>query len=186
MKGILSTLNWVDYTLMGIVLLSTVISFFRGFLREAISLISWVSALVFALLFSDQLQKLMTDWIGSELLRYVLAFIVIFVAVILLGIIINAIVHLFVKSTGFSLPDRLMGLFFGFIRGILVVLVLLMFVNMGTLTETDALVQSRLAKYFKPAVTWMGSYLPDAMQEVSRWVKGDLTKEAKNQVDSML
>lgn len=37
-------MNWVDFTIIGVIVLSALISIVRGFVREALSLISWVLA----------------------------------------------------------------------------------------------------------------------------------------------
>ena len=42
-------LNWVDYTIIGVIALSAVISIARGFVREVLSLIAWIGAFWVAL-----------------------------------------------------------------------------------------------------------------------------------------
>ncbi|MCO6561298.1 MAG: CvpA family protein, partial [Gilliamella sp.] len=37
-------MNWVDFTIIGIIAFSALISIVRGFVREALSLISWILA----------------------------------------------------------------------------------------------------------------------------------------------
>ncbi len=173
MPALTHSFNWIDFTIIGIIIFSTIISFFRGFLREAISLSAWLIGLVVALRFSNGLKHSLEPWIGSELLRYIIAFILLFIAVILLGIVINAVVHMVLKKVGLSWSDRFLGIFFGAARGIMVVVVLLMFVNTGTIRDTSALDHSELGPYFRPAVTWLNRFLPQEMKAVSQWVKQD-------------
>ena len=77
--------NWLDYTIVGIVVLSTIVSFFRGFIREAISLCIWAIGIVLALKLAPQLEErihAVTHW---DTLSYVLAFGVVFFSVWLIG-----------------------------------------------------------------------------------------------------
>ena len=43
-------LNWIDYSIVTIVIVSSVISLIRGFVRESISLATWILAVVVGLL----------------------------------------------------------------------------------------------------------------------------------------
>ncbi|MGH8455040.1 MAG: CvpA family protein, partial [Nevskiales bacterium] len=43
---------WVDYLILGIVLVSAVIGLFRGFFREIISLVAWIAAFMVAIYFT--------------------------------------------------------------------------------------------------------------------------------------
>ncbi len=163
--------NWMDFTIITIVLLSTIISLFRGFLREAVSLVVWIIGALLALKFSDDVQPLLTQWIASPKIRYIAAFIVIFGVVFVIGILINVVLHKLVDKTGLSLTDRALGFFFGFARGVLIVALLLMFVNVGMKKEGSGLAQSRLAPEFKPLVAWLNTFLPQQLKNLSQWVR---------------
>lgn len=168
-------LNWVDYTIIGIVVFSIIISFFRGFVREAVSLVVWVVGVLIALRFADPLQMYFkaNAWIHSPTLRYVIAFVVLFLLVLVVGVVINSLIHLLVSKVGLSLMDRLIGIFFGAARGVLIVAVLLMFAMVGNVHERGAVAQSHLAADFKPLVTWLNSFVPVRMKQFSHWVMGD-------------
>jgi len=170
----LHNFNWVDYTIIGIVVFSTIISFFRGFVREAVSFVVWTIGVLLALRFADPLQTYFkaNAWIHSPILRYVIAFVVIFLLVLLIGVAINSLIHLAVSKVGLSLMDRLIGIFFGAARGALIVAVLLMFATVGNVHERGAVAQSRLAADFNPLVTWLNNFVPKRMKQFSHWVMG--------------
>lgn len=44
-------MNWVDYLIIGIILISSGISIVRGFIKEVLSLISWIVAIWVAFMF---------------------------------------------------------------------------------------------------------------------------------------
>ena len=109
---IVSHFNWVDFTIIGIIVFSIVISFFRGFVREAISLITWISAVIIAFKFTKPIQIYLKVWISSDFLRYVVTFSILFLAVFIFGIFVNLIMHILVRKTGLTIIDRLLGIFF--------------------------------------------------------------------------
>ena len=45
---------WVDYAIIGLILISSVIGLLRGFIREAFSLVIWVIAIWVGLTFSRE------------------------------------------------------------------------------------------------------------------------------------
>ena len=54
-------MNWADWAILGILLVSSLISIKRGFVKEALSLVTWLVAFVVAVLFGDRLAVLLTD-----------------------------------------------------------------------------------------------------------------------------
>lgn len=118
------SLNWIDWVIVGIITFSTLLSLWRGFAREALSLAAWIVAFVAARVFADPVASLMAGFIHNETARYLAACVIIFVGVLILGTIVTAIIAKLIKLTGLSVLDRLLGTVFGFTRGLIVVLVI--------------------------------------------------------------
>ena len=113
----LSALDWV---IVGVIGLSAITSIFRGFIREASSILSWIAAFIVASRFYPQLSEYIT-FSNDDLTRKVIASIVLFiVTLIALGFVASTISSL-VKKAGLSSFDRLLGVVFGVVRGILIV-----------------------------------------------------------------
>ena len=139
--------NWADWIVVGLVVLSTVASLWRGFAREALSLAGWVAAFVIANLYAPQLSSLLIGQIDNATARYVAAFMMLFVATLLVTGVVNMLVKQFIRATGLGTLDRLLGTVFGLARGLLVVLVLVY-------------VARHQLRFIKPGLLFGGHQLP--------------------------
>lgn len=119
---LLTTLDWIIVAVLGA---SMVVSLFRGFVREAISLAAWVAALVVASLYTKPVAMQMVDTLPQALLRHVLVFFLLFVGVLVVGALINGVVAKLVSAVGLGGLDRLLGMVFGLLRGTVIAVVLL-------------------------------------------------------------
>ena len=112
-------MNWLDYAIIAVIALSTVISLVRGFVKEAISLAVWFAALFIASQFYADLAVYFTK-INDELIRNGAAIAVLFVVTLILGALVNHVIGQLVQATGLSGTDRALGAVFGGLRGILI------------------------------------------------------------------
>jgi len=123
---LLNALNWADYVLMAIILISALISIKRGFVKEVLSLVSWLLAFIIAFLFSERLAAMMTSWISTPSVRITVAMVGLFAMTLVVGAMINNLIADVLKKTGLTGTDRLFGVGFGLLRGFLMVMALLM------------------------------------------------------------
>jgi len=163
-------LNWFDFVIIGVIILSVLVSFFRGFLRETISLVSWIAGVVIALRFSQQASSWFESFVSSPTLRYIFAFIALFIAVLIVGMLVGFVVKKGIDASGFSIADRMLGAIFGFARGVLLIAIVLIFVTMTQFKNTDAIVHSELTSTFMPLVTWLNSIFPKQIDQVKQWI----------------
>lgn len=127
---------FVDYVLIAILALSIVIGALRGFLREAIALVSWVVALFLGWSFAPSLEPHLGAWLAAHPeLRIWVARALIMMAVLVVGGVVGALVGHFVRLSIFSGLDRFLGIVFGALRGLVVLGVL---VILGQLLRMDA------------------------------------------------
>ncbi len=121
-------MNWADWFIVGVVSLSCVVSLLRGFVQEAMSLAVWFLAIAVAMLFGEQLSGLMEAKISTPSLRNIIAFSSLFVVTMVLGSLVSKLLGQLVNSVGLGSTDRILGMLFGFARGVIIVLALLIFV----------------------------------------------------------
>ncbi len=122
-------LTWVDWAIITIVALSTLVSLWRGFTREALSLAGWVAAFIIANLYATELASSLTGYISNVTARYVAAWLLLFLTVLVVTTLIGIVVSQLVKATGLGPTDRLLGTLFGFTRGVVIVMVLVFLVR---------------------------------------------------------
>jgi membrane protein required for colicin V production len=116
-------LNGVDWVILVVLTLSVLVSLWRGFAREAISLAGWVAAFILANLFVEPMASLLSSWIANITGRYVAAYAILFVGTLVVAGISGKLAAQLVKVTGLTLLDRILGTAFGFARGIILILV---------------------------------------------------------------
>ncbi len=116
-------MNWADWVIVALIAVSALLSLKRGFVKEALSLVTWVMAFIIARLFADQLSTLLTSYIDTPSARVVAAFVLLFVVVLFTGALMNNLIGMLIKATGLSSTDRLLGMVFGVARGCILVVV---------------------------------------------------------------
>ena len=113
----------VDWAIIVVLGLSILLSLWRGFVREAVSLAGWIAAFVIANMFVGEMAAFLQQWIANVTGRYVAAYALLFAGMLMVAGIAGKLSAQVVKVTGLTLLDRLLGTVFGFVRGIIIVLV---------------------------------------------------------------
>ena len=153
-------MTYVDFIILGIVLLSAVISVLRGFVKEAVSLISWVLAFWVSATFAGKLSALLPDAVAAPQLRVAISFAILFLATLLAGGLANYLISSLVLRSGLSGTDRALGVVFGVLRGVVIVAVAVLLAGLTTLTQEPVWTQSLLVDYFQVVAVWIRDYLP--------------------------
>jgi membrane protein required for colicin V production len=115
--------NWADWAIIAVILISAIMGFKRGLVRESLSLATWVLAFIIARIFSPSLALLFNDIISTPSIRLGIAFALLFILALIVGSLLTYLVASLVKATGLSGTDRLLGVLFGVVRGIILMVV---------------------------------------------------------------
>lgn len=161
MEAIQTSLNWLDYAILAIIAISILISIIRGFTKEALSLAAWIVAAWIALTFSEKAEPLLRDYIEIPSIRLLVAFVALFIITLFLGAFVNYLISQVVKKTGLSGTDRMIGVFFGLARGIVIVAVLVMVGGMTPLPQDPWWGDSQLIHYFESIAEYISQFLPE-------------------------
>ncbi|HZX70787.1 MAG TPA: CvpA family protein [Rhodanobacter sp.] len=153
-------MNWVDGIILAVLGLSVLIGLMRGLVAEVLSLLTWVAAFVVATLFGPDVAALFENVISLSIARISLGYAICFIGVLLIGALVRFAARRLIWSTGLSGIDRLLGLFFGFVRGVLIVTVAVFLIGLTALTRESWWQHSTLLPQFQATAAWLGQNIP--------------------------
>jgi membrane protein required for colicin V production len=139
----------LDWLIVAILVYSIAISWFKGFVREVLGLITVLAAVLLAAWFYRGVGGLFKDVVRTENIALFLGFSLIFVMTLLVGFITIWLVTKFMKFAKVDWADRLLGAAFGFIRGWVFSAAVLLALTAFEI-QTEKLKNSELAPYFLP------------------------------------
>ena len=127
-----------DWILLGVLLVSMMVGFWRGLVYEVLSLAGWVAAFILAQwLASDVVAWLPFLKGAAEPVQYAIAFVVVFVATLFAAGLVSLLIKKLVETVGLRPVDRSLGALFGLARGMVLLLALTVVIQLtGFSTES--------------------------------------------------
>ncbi|MAZ76044.1 MAG: colicin V production family protein [Micavibrio sp.] len=191
----------IDIVVAAVVIISAIISFLRGFIREILTIAGIIGGLAAAYFFGPLLAPVFQGWFGvsdseevgklfdlvpMDILANVCAYATIF---ILFVIIISVISHLTagaVKAMGLGPVDRTLGVVFGIARAVVLLglLYLPFHLLMESKTKSDIFSASRTHVFIEKTAIFLAGFLPNS-EAVEEKIE-DVTKEAKGKLKDQL
>jgi len=161
-------MNWADYTILAVLGLSVLMGLWRGFIGEVLALAIWACAFWVAWLFGPALAERFSVSISTPSVRILLAYVLCFIAVLIAGAIVTFLMRKLVEGSGLSGSDRLLGMVFGLVRGLALVVLVVLLMGFTPFPRDPWWSQSRLLPSFESGARWLGARLPS---EVARYLE---------------
>jgi membrane protein required for colicin V production len=158
-------MTWVDIAIVVIILISAVISLFRGLIKEVLSLLSWIVAIWLALTFTNRLAPAFAGLVSLPSAQQIVAFLVIFIGALLCGALINYLIGRLVAATGLTGTDRALGTVFGVLRGWAIVVLLVLLAGATAMPRDPWWRESRLLGHFQGLAEVCLAYLPESVAQ---------------------
>lgn len=154
-------MNGLDIFFLVIIAISTIFSLFRGMIKEIFSILSIIGGIIVAHLLYSKVAIFLMRFITSSFWANITAFVVIFLIVCVL---INLVAVLFqktLKKLTIGWVDTIGGVVFGFIRGVIIVTILVIILTKFPIANTrELLTSSQIVPYLYVVVKILLTFLP--------------------------
>jgi len=154
-------LAWVDWLIVGIIVVSSLISLMRGFLKEALSLVMWVVALLVAWMFGGALSQKFVGFLDVPSLRLILACAILFIATLLVGSLLITLLDRLLNASGPDSIGRFLGMVFGAMRGVLLVVLAVGLLSLLPVQQDIWWKESALIPSFLLLADWSKAFILD-------------------------
>lgn len=124
-------MNTVDIIVIAVIAMSALIAFLRGFVREMLTIGSWIGAALITLYGFKYVQPKFEQWISSKLAADIAGGIVLFLISLIAFSILSHMIARFVRGSALTAVDRSLGLLFGLVRGAILVSLAYMLILWG-------------------------------------------------------
>lgn len=162
-------MTWLDYVVLGIVVLSVAWGIWRGLVREVVSLGAYVIAFLAANLLAGPMGELVPTSVVREEFRVLLAFVGIFVVVLIVaslgGLLLSKLMH----AAGLGGVDRALGGLFGVARAFVIVLAIALVAGLTGLPRDSQWKQSFSGPHLARAALALKPWLPPALADRLRY-----------------
>lgn len=160
----------IDLFILLLIGVSVAISAVRGFFKEAVSLMTWLAAVLITLMFTSRFASLLPrDTIESPQARYAISALVLFFCTMILGGLINFLFQKILSSSDKGKLDLWLGIGFGAARGLVIVTLLVLLAN--------------LIPTFKQESWWRQSAFIPPVQKAAQFIHAQLPRELAQHFD---
>ncbi|MEO8203483.1 MAG: CvpA family protein [Betaproteobacteria bacterium] len=162
-------MSWLDYAIIGLLLVSMIWSALRGVVREIVSLGGWIIAFLAANLFAGPLSTHLPQAIPGETLRTLAAFLAIFVFALICSALVGFLMSRLVSAIGLGPLDKALGALFGIARGAILVLVAVLAAGMTSAPSQAWWKESASGTHLVRAALALKPWLPDSFAQRLRY-----------------
>jgi membrane protein required for colicin V production len=160
-------MQWIDWLLILIISLSSIIGLMKGFIREAFALAGWLFALFIAKTFYMHLASPLAPYIETPSIRYAVAWLSLLLLTLVFMMLINSMITHLIRKAGLSGMDRMMGVVFGGLRGVLLSSIVIISLQSFTHVDEDRWWKmSPLVPHFETLGHWLYQKADDTFPEI--------------------
>ena len=174
----IASFNMFDWFILLVWVVSSGYGIARGFAREALSIIGWVSAFLLANVLVDSVSDLASNLIDEPTTRYLLGWVLTFIAVLLMFGVIAAFLSKQMRQPGFNIGNRLLGGIFGLLRGVIIVAAISILLRAALPDSNEGLLDS--AVLMEP-VEWVAEWIGANFDRV---LESEPTEAVRDTIDS--
>lgn len=193
-----------DLGVAAIILISCIIAFLRGFIRETLTILGVVGGAFAAISVGPGLSPVVQGWFGIEdgaeepaklfdvlpmtMVADLVAYGGIFILVVIILSIISHMLSGWAKAIGLGTLDRSFGVLFGIARGVvlLALLYLPVYVMVDEETRDGWFAQSRTRPYVESGAEWAKNLLPESVtRDMEKRKNSDAGKAAREKLEQM-
>jgi membrane protein required for colicin V production len=163
-KTTVSQLDGFDWILIAILAISTIAALRRGLIRTVFGMLGVIAGILIASWNYEEVARTLDAWITNRATASVVAFLLLVVAVSLAASLLAGLIRKTVKTFGLGLVDTLLGGCFGFIRGGLAGVALVIGIT-AFMPRSEWVAQSKLTPYFLAGAHAVSFVVPADLKE---------------------
>jgi membrane protein required for colicin V production len=154
-----------DWLLCAVLLFSMLLGAWRGLVYELMSLASWVVAFVLAQWLAEDVAQMLPVLTGAaDKVRYAAAFVLVFVATLFAAGLVSWLLKKLVESAGLRPVDRALGSVFGVARGVLLLLVATVVIQLLGMAEQPWWREAQGPVWLEIVLKGVQPVLPEALR----------------------
>ncbi len=166
----------IDLIVAAIIVISAILAYARGFVRESLAILGWIAAAVLAFIFAESIRPMiqnlpvLSKFLGDSCeLALIAAFAVVLAGALVVFSIITPLFSSVVQRSALGGVDQAMGFLFGVARGILIVAIaFLVYDRVQGERQIDMVDNSRSAAIFDSISAQLNQSMP---QDVPTWLQ---------------
>jgi membrane protein required for colicin V production len=167
-------ITWLDFLLLGVMLISGLLAMIRGFMREVLSIAAWAAAAVATILLYNRLLPIAKANIPNDTLAAVAVIGGVFLLTLLLVSIVTVRVSDMILDSRIGALDRTLGFLFGLARGLIIVVVAFLFFSwlVPGNKQPDGVRNAKSRVVLENTGEWLQALLPQDMDNyLSQWFR---------------
>lgn len=165
-----------DLLAISTILVSLIVSTYRGLIQELVSLLGWIIALIFARFFATLAADVFLSTLKPHELAVVVGFVLCFIVCRIILTIAAHLLDFALEKINLTSMNRLLGASIGLIKGVAAVTLIVLVCSFSKLPKTDAWQNAKTAPVFEQLASFGLPYLPEFLQKQSTFANSGSLK----------